>query len=154
MTSAIQPYAPRAIAKLASLQFGGWALKRYSIRYGDAPFDESRFGEGRAMALAALPQTATAPGRTGVGFLIEHQGNGVDYVVLGWWDRQNELPLRVFVHGAGQQWRPAQGAESICVWDLQVLWAERQAYVATVMKGAPPEAYSSHDTLALISAAS
>jgi hypothetical protein len=55
--------------------------------------------------------------------------------VLGWWDRDNELPLRVFVRDTadGEGWRAARGSESVCVWDLQVIWAEREAYVATVM---------------------
>jgi hypothetical protein len=38
----------------------------------------------------------------------------------------------VFVR-AGAAWRPAQGSESICVWDLELLWFERQAYVGAVL---------------------
>jgi hypothetical protein len=56
--------------------------------------------------------------------------------VLGWWDRENELPLRVFVSpdlSAGS-WRRSEGSESVCVWDLEILWAEREFYVATVLK--------------------
>jgi hypothetical protein len=135
---------------LSPLRFSGWTLKRYSIRYGDAPFQPTRFDAGRALAMGTLPSPAVAPGRIGMGFLIEHQGNRVDYVVLGWWDRDNELPLRVFVRDEGQQWRAGRGTESVCVWDLQVVWAERQAYVATVMRGMTPEAYATHDTLAVI----
>lgn len=141
--SSIQPYAARPVATLAPLRYAGWTLKLHCIRYGSEPFDESRFDAGRALALAQLPSPATAPGRPGVGFFIEHQGNGVDYLVLGWWDRENELPLRVFVREPAGQWRPARGAESVCVWDLQVIWAEREAYVATIMAGKSSEAYVS-----------
>lgn len=127
-------------------------MKRYSIRYGHAPFDPSRFDEGRALAIAALPTPATASGRCGVGFVIEHQGDNVDYLVLGWWDRDNELPLRVYVRDGVQLWRPARGGESVCVWDLQVIWAERQAYVGTVMApDGTADAYLRHDTLSLVS---
>lgn len=91
-------------------------------------------------------------GRCGAGFLIEHQGNSLDYLVLGWWDRENELPLRVYVRDAGTPWRAARGGESVCVWDLQVVWAERPAYVGTVMNPAMGDvaAYLQHDTLSLV----
>jgi hypothetical protein len=34
-------------------------------------------------------------------------------------------------------WRPAAGGESFCVWDLRVIWWEREAYVTTVLAGRP-----------------
>jgi hypothetical protein len=150
----MKPYAPRPISRLQDLRSGDWTLKRYSIRYGDAPFDAARFDGGRAMALGALPIAARDQGRCGAGFLIEHQGEAVDYLVLGWWDRQNELPLRVYVREGGAAWRTAKGGESVCVWDLQVIWAERQAYVDTVMNRASRDGvadYLRHDTLSLVS---
>lgn len=151
MTAAsIEPYAPRAISTLSPLRIRDWTLKRYAIRYGEAPFDDRRFESGRAFALAALPSPAVIPGRCGVGFMIEHQGNRIDYIVLAWWDRQNELPLRVYVREAGAEWRAARGSESVCVWDMQVLWAERQAYVATAMSGMPANSYVERDALAFI----
>ena len=130
-----QEYAPRPITPRGVLRHGDWELKTYGIIYGPVEFDASRFEGGRRMALQALPAAAVAPGRAGVGFIIEHQGRDIDYLVLGWWDRDNELPLRVFVRDAadGEGWRAARGSESVCVWDLQVIWAEREAYVATVM---------------------
>ena len=33
--------------------------------------------------------------------------------------------------------RRGSGAESICVWDLEVIWAERNAYVQTVLASTP-----------------
>jgi hypothetical protein len=68
-----------------------------------------------------------------------HQGRG-DYLVLGWWDNENELPLRVLVWGESG-WREARGSESVCVWDLRILWHERDAYVATVLSGRDPADY-------------
>ena len=130
----MQPYAPRPI------QFDGiqihddWRLKRYRIWHGDGGFDARRFVAGTALALAELPTPAVTAVRPGVGFLVMHQGNGADYLVLGWWDRENELPLRIFVR-ADDAWRPASGPESVCVWDLQVVSHERDAYVETVLGG-------------------
>ena len=67
--------------------------------------------------------------------MIAHQGRTALYCVLGWWDNENELPLEVFVRGRepGAEWHLARGPESVCVWDLQVIAFERDAYVATVL---------------------
>jgi hypothetical protein len=131
----MQTYRPRRIVPLAPLTQGGWFLKRYAITYGDAVFDHARFEGALALALAAVPAPAVTPERPGVGFVIEHQGNAFDYAIVAWWDRENELPLRVFVREQqpGAEWRPGHGSESVCVWDLQVIWAEREAYVTTVL---------------------
>jgi hypothetical protein len=90
-----------------------------------------------SLALESFPKVAVTPRRPGVALLIRHQGRTADYVVLGWWDNENELPLRVFVRDPRTGWRPARGSESVCVWDLEVLWAERNAYVAAVLTDAP-----------------
>jgi hypothetical protein len=41
----------------------------------------------------------------------------------------------------GATWRPARESESVCVWDLEVIWLERQAYVQTVLGGGDVEGY-------------
>jgi hypothetical protein len=114
-------------------------------------FDERRFSGGIELALAALPQPARTDERPGVAFLILHQGNGIDYTVLAWWDRENELPLRVFVcdRPGSNDWRHARDSESVCVWDLQVIWAEREAYIRTVLGDAVPDAVAAYLAQAL-----
>ena len=136
----MEPWAPRHTCVTGLDRLDDWSVRRWRI-VKDGPFDAARFAAGVALAHSALPRPARAPGRPGLAFLIEHQGNG-DYVVLGWWDRENELPLRVFVR-AGAAWRPAEGSESICVWDLEVLARERAAYVRTILgpEGADPDAW-------------
>lgn len=128
------PYAPRPLEFLGLESVAGYRLKVYAIRYGEAGLDRERFDACWPMASAVLPQPDRAAGRPGAGFVILHQGATGDYVVLCWWDRENELPTRVFVRDAGG-WRPAEDGESFCVWDLRVMWREREAYVASVLTG-------------------
>jgi len=58
---------------------------------------------------------------------------------------------RIALHGlrSSSGWRPANDSESVCVWDLEVLWRERQAYVATVLRpgGSDIEAYLATDAV-------
>jgi hypothetical protein len=129
-----QPYEPRTVTFLGVEAWAGHRIKVYAIRYGEGPFETARFDEGCKLAKSALPMPAVASGRPGVGFVILHQGRGADYVILCWWDRENELPTRIFVREP-EGWRAAKEGESFCVWDLHVIWAEREAYVRTVLAG-------------------
>jgi hypothetical protein len=135
MSMDVRPFAPRPIVAHEPLAHRGWRVKRYAITLGDAPLDWDAFDGGVAMALATLPLPAESPGRPGVGFVIAHRGRGADYVVLGWWSAENELPVHVVLReqAPGASWRAARQGESFCVWDLQVVAFERDAWVATVL---------------------
>ncbi len=128
------PFAPRPIEFLRIAEHAGWRIKLYSIVYDSRPFEEATFEGGLRLALDALPQPAVNRSRLGVGFCILHRGRGADYAVLGWWDRENELPFRVFVRAPEEtEWRASRQSESFCVWDLQIITFEREAYVATIL---------------------
>jgi hypothetical protein len=138
MTPSFRPYAARPINALSPVERRGFTLKRYWIDLQAEPAPDAADWAGAiALAVQALPQEDD-PGRAGVGFLILHRGRGADYLVLGWWARENELPLRVIVRYPGTddaQWRPARDDESVCVWDLEVIAFERDAYVASFLAG-------------------
>ena len=140
----MDPYLPRPIHPDGLIETGGWRLKCYAITLPEAEVDPGAFTAGVELALDTLPQPARAAGRPGIGIMIAHEGRSARYVVLAWWDHENELPVRVFVarHDDGGAWRPARDGESFCVWDLQVLWFEREAYVETMLDPAreDPEA--------------
>lgn len=108
--------------------------KLYSIWYGEAAIAPGAYRHGIEMALASLPHAAPEAGRPGLGFLIVHRGSALAYVMLAWWDRENELPVRVFVR-SDNAWRSAGESESFCVRDLEIIHYERNAYVETVLGG-------------------
>ena len=127
-------YQPRPLRFLGVESVAGYLLKTYGISAGNRDFDPERFAARWDLAASALPQPAVTEERPGVGFAILHQAQGDDYLILCWWDRVNELPTRVFLRGP-DGWRPAGASESFCVWDLRVIWWEREAYVGTVLAG-------------------
>jgi hypothetical protein len=140
-----EPFRPRPIHFHEVREVDGWRLKLYAIRYGDAPLETAIYDEVFPQAWYALPRPPVTAQRPGLGFVIQHQGRSMHYLVLCWWDNENELCQRVFVRrfAPGEGWRPATGGESACVWDLQVIWFERQTYLDTMLSPgvADPEAY-------------
>lgn len=140
----MRPFAPREVTFLGVREIGAWALKVYGVRVPGPPLDRSGFDRALDLAAAALPPPALEDGRPGLGLFIAHQGRTGDYGVLGWWDHENELPLRIWVRRSpSDPWRPAADDESVCVWDLEIIWEERQAWIQTMLSGGDldPEAY-------------
>ena len=139
------PFADRAVEFLGVREAGNTRLKTYAVVYANRALDTPRFEQGLALAAGELPEPDPSMGRPGVGFVILHQGKTGDYVVLCWWDRENELPTRVFVWDQ-DYWRPALPNESFCVWDLDIIGSERNAYLETVLchEGASLDAYLSN----------
>ena len=138
MSFGYREYELRRIDALGIWRARDYRLKMYSVTAGLKPLDPEAFHDGRALALQSLPPVAPEDGRPGAGVLLHHQGYTKNYTVACWWDQENELPVRVFV-SAGDGWRTANEHESICVWDLEILWFERDAWVATVLSGAAIE---------------
>lgn len=131
------PFSPRVIAGGLPLDVGAFRLKPYQVSCPPAQFEPRRFAGDLAVLRAALPdRRPPAPGLPGVGFVIRHQGPTADYLVLAWWDRENELPIRVWLHDGGA-WRTARDGESVCVWDLEIVWYERNAWIETGLSGRP-----------------
>lgn len=129
----MHPYAPRDTHFTGLHTVNGWSLKQYQIQF-ETGTDWSDFAPAAELADHSLPAPDPAAGRPGFGFTIAHSGRGADYFVLGWWNAENELPLSVWVRRDGKEWRPAHAGESVCVWDLEVIWHERQAWVRTMMR--------------------
>jgi hypothetical protein len=131
----MQPYAPRPIRFHGVRDLNGYRLKDYSIAARSGGVDWLDFARGFEVVLPDMPRPAVAAGRPGIGFRIAHRGAQESYAVLAWWERENELPIRIAVRRDGEEWRRAKPDESICVWDIQVLAFERDAYVETLLSG-------------------
>jgi len=136
----VEPFAPRPIRYLGLRESHGWCLKTYTVLYGGGAFDAAGFEPAVQLALSSLPPADPDCGRPGLGFIIAHQGRTGDYTVLAWWDHENELPVRLWVRrDRDEPWREAATSESFCVWDLEILWAEREAWVRTMMSDTGPD---------------
>jgi len=126
------PYLRRQIESYGVRDISGQKFKLYSILYGGEPMRWESFGHGIDQATKLIPPPDQKAGRPGLGFIIAHQGATADYLIVCWWANQNELPMLLFVRD-GDKWRRSAEDESVCVWDLEVIWFERNAYIETVL---------------------
>ncbi len=135
----IEPFSPRRVGWHGVRNVAGYRLKVYSIAYQGRPTVMELADDLWPRVGGVLPQPAHDAARPGVGFIILHCGRDMCYFVAAWWDNENELPLRVWVRSRGAEdgWRPARGSESICIYDLEIISHERDAYVETIMNGSP-----------------
>lgn len=129
-------FVERPTCFAGSRKHRGWRLKVYDIRRRDEPIEEGPYGVALEKLLEQLPEPAITTDRPGVGFIIRHQGHEFQYAVLCWWDSQDELVLRILVRkrqDSSATWGPPTAAQSICVYDLSVIWFERNAYIEHVL---------------------
>ena len=122
-------YIPRRI-RTAQTPCDPDGVKLYTISARDDHVDETDFYEEmrRLKELGAIDWAHTAA------FAILHEGVSALYLVLAWWGNDNELFTRVSVR-ASNEWVADPSKYSFCLWDLEVIWFERQSYIEHLYSG-------------------
>lgn len=141
---ALMSYTKRRVQPLQPLEFADWRVKVYGINVEGRTVDPGLIEVARLAAQDTLPQPGVSPPhRYGLGFMIVHAAIGADFVVICWWGAQNELFLRVLTAPPGrpQQLLQHSNTESsvACVWDLGVIWFEREAWTKDMMRSEGPD---------------
>ena len=67
-------------------------------------------------------------------FVIFHEGANAQYLVLAWWGNDNEMFISVSVQEQSG-WIVDSDKYSFCLWDLEILWAERNIFIETMYSG-------------------
>lgn len=145
----MEPYRPRKIRLLELWEPGGWRIKVYGIgAHGGMP-PADLLDAGKEVASEVLEGAAATTDNHGVGFMAAHEGRGADVVFVDWWAGENELHHHLWIAEPGRPdtLRRREPHElTACVWDLEVIAFEREAWVRHVLghPGAPRwEAYLS-----------
>jgi hypothetical protein len=130
-------YRTRPVRFLELWQWRGWRMKVYGISARAETPPEALVWEAKEIARGRLPQPAVTDDRYGVGYLIVHDGENGDYVLVDWWSNQDIVQHHPYGAPKGRpgtleyHWPPGAG---FCVWELAVCWFEREAWVETVLK--------------------
>lgn len=143
-------YKTRPVRFLNLAENAGWRIKVYGIRYSkdgteETP-DPSIVKLAQRAMLAQLPQPAVTDSHYGIGFLIIHQGQHRNWLLLDWWYDQEILKQLLFSSplDAPGDITPAESDLLACTWELAVHSFERQAWIDTVLNnpaGPDLEAY-------------
>lgn len=119
-------FSPRTIAKNVDW-LDETGVKIYTITTRDEEVEQSYFIPRLKFAKASrnLDWERTAS------FVIFHVGATCDYLVLAWWGNDNELFTSVSVK-IDDQWIEDSSRYSFCLYDMEIMWSERNIYVKTM----------------------
>ncbi|MGN6789670.1 MAG: hypothetical protein ACTHJP_09095 [Rhodanobacteraceae bacterium] len=103
--------------------------KIYTISIADSTVDRVCFVErlGEVKRMRGIEWSRTPH------FAIFHCGSTCLYLVLAWWGNDNELFTSVSVKTAAG-WIEQPDRYSFCIYDLEVMWEERQVYIDTMYR--------------------
>ena len=121
-------YKPRKISSLprASDPDG---LKLYTISASGAEIDISRYQKRLAFIKTQKQIDSSLPA-----FAIMHEGVSCEYLIVGWWQNDNELFVSVSVKEP-DNWVEDMTKYSFCVWDLDIIWHERNSFIRHLYSG-------------------
>jgi hypothetical protein len=132
-------YQPRKTWPLSNC-FDPQQIKLYAISASGEPVDPQPF----LARLAAVKAARALDWESLPAFAIFHHGARMLYLVLCWWGNDNELFHSVSVL-TDLGWVEDPQRYSFCLYDLEVIWFERQTFIQHV--------YHSHPDLAAYRAA-
>ena len=99
-------------------------VKLYTITPADTRVDTDVY----LPRLAAMKRARPVAWRETPAFAICHDGATARYLTLGWWGDDNEMFVAVAAR-TGEAWVEDPGRYSFCLWDMEVMWHERNAFV-------------------------
>jgi hypothetical protein len=119
-------------------------MKLHGIAGDGAVISAAFVDSAGAVTRRVLPEPAVAPpNRYGVGFVIIRAGVDSNSVVVCWWGVQNELFLRVFTSPPAKPELLTERSNTdgaiTCIWGLEVIWHERQAWATHVLRVDKPD---------------
>ncbi len=131
-----ETFRPLPVILLEIWEHQGWTFKVYGISRRHQRPGADLVAAAKQAAAQILPATCDGQGAYGVGFVSIHEGENANFVFVNWWVRQSELYRRVLrpVPEAPTAFAEVTGeGVSGTVWDLQVFWFERNAWVEKVL---------------------
>jgi hypothetical protein len=102
-------------------------VKIYTVSTANIPVEQSKYFP----RLKVVKSNRDIDWLNTPAFVIFHDGATCDYLVLVWWQNDNELFTSVSVNVDGQ-WIEDPTKYSFCLYDLEIMWTERNMYINTI----------------------
>ena len=128
-------FRPRPVRFLELLEFGEWRLKLYGLTAEHTRLLPELVQEAKKLARLVLPADGVAADAYGVGFVGVHCGIDANLIFIDWWANENELHHHVFTSSLDKPLDMTRAPDGFtaCVFDLQVIWFERNAWIEKVL---------------------
>jgi hypothetical protein len=127
-------FRPRPVKFLGLWEYGDWRMKVYGLAAEHQRLLPELVARAKELAREVLP-SEEAGDCYGVGFLGVHCGRDANFIFIDWWANENELHHHVFCSSLENPLQVTRAPEGLtaCVFDLQVIWFERTAWVEKVL---------------------
>jgi hypothetical protein len=133
-----QPYAPRPVRYLGLSKCGHWRIKTYSISAKNERVDPDTVAHIGTLLPAWLANATLYDLPTyRIATLIVHEGREGCFGIISWWIDNNMLQAFVYL-ATDSEHRDfrlfSDRGVFTCIWEMSVLWFERNAWVEHVLK--------------------
>ena len=141
----MEKFKKRAVKYLEIIEFGDWKFKLYSIKYNELRVTP----EIENVIKAILPDWIKEKSQINdfpnykIGTVIIHEAKDSILVVVNWWIYENVIQGHVYT---SEYENPSKFLDisskglQFCVWEMNILWHERNAWVKHVlMKNEKPD---------------
>lgn len=131
-------YKPRPIRFLEIYEIDGWQLKIYSISTKNELVGEQLIENSKKNISLWLKNSENYKLETyQIATLILHEGNEGNFAIINWWIDENMLQNHVYFSSFQNPYDFKNYSDKgiqTCVWELAVIWFERNAWVKHVLK--------------------
>lgn len=131
-----QPYRERRIQPLGVRPVGPLRMKVYRISSSGLPPSDALLSAAYQAVEERVRSSADRTNHHGVGFVGIHEGTTGSFVFIDWWADENELHHHVYtaeLHQPSTLKYATPSGLSACVWDLNLIAHERDAWVSHVL---------------------
>lgn len=134
------PYKTRPVRFLEVYQHEDWQVKIYSISVRDEFVQSATVANAKRQLTGWLQNSTIYPLDTyKIATLILHEGKEGCFAIISWWIDESMLQLFVFlatIENPTEFKLYSDKGIITCVWEMAVLWFERNAWVNHVLQKA------------------
>ncbi|HNR20997.1 MAG TPA: hypothetical protein PKN75_11845 [Bacteroidia bacterium] len=131
-------FEPRPIRFIELFECDNWKIKCYSISFDSSPVNDTIIHAVKSdLSKWLLESQAYSLPTYKIATLIIHKWSGGHFAVINWWIDKNMMQLFVYL---AENKTPlnfklySDKGMVTCVWEMEILWFERNAWVEEVLK--------------------
>jgi len=131
-----EPFARREVRFLELWQPTGWSIKIYGLTHPRRAMPGGEFLAAVKMLAAPLLGSVAPQDHHGAGFFILHAARKANFILLDHWTGENTIRQNAYTSTFDEPEAFTDMTASrlvACVWELQVLSFERQAWLDAVL---------------------